>query len=142
MLKYKLLLITLILLLPIVLLAPRIYAADIFKDACTTAPSSPACQQVRKDTAEKSNPIAGSKGIIQDVANVFALVAGAGGMILIVYSGFVYATAGSSIGGQRAGDDPTRARKARSTIVSVLTGMVIVAFAWLIVTFVNTRIIK
>lgn len=126
--------------------APKTNAqANLFEQACDprnlAAQNSPACQQVEEQKTSDQNPIAGPKGILQQVANVFALVAAVGGTILIVYGGYVFVTAGGSIGGQRATDSPTRARQARTIITSALTGMIIVAFAWLIVTFVNTRII-
>lgn len=123
---------------------PKADAADLFDQACkvSTAQNSPACQQVKEQNKpEAQNPIAGPHGILQQAANIFALVAAVGGTILIIYGGFVFVTAGGSIGGQRSTDSPTRARQARTIISSALTGMIIVAFAWLIVTFVNTRII-
>ncbi|KKU20152.1 MAG: hypothetical protein UX30_C0003G0027 [Candidatus Saccharibacteria bacterium GW2011_GWA2_46_10] len=143
MFRFKLLSLIILSLFAFFIFAPKTSAEDLFEDACKTgaAQSSPACQQVQEQKASGQNPIAGPDGILQQVANVFALVAAVGGTILIVYGGYVFVTAGGSIGGQRATDSPTRARQARSIITSALTGMVIVAFAWLIVTFINTRII-
>ncbi len=129
----------LMLLLSLFVFVPKTSAENLFEDACKTgaAKNSPVCKQVQEQKTSGQNPISGPHGIIQQAANIFALVAAVGGTILIVYGGFVFATAG----GSRAGDNATRARQARTIIVSALTGMVIVAFAWLIVTFVNTRVI-
>lgn len=112
---------------------------NLFKDACSTGePSqSPVCRQVAQQKNDNDNPVTGPRGIIQQAANVFALVTVVAGLILIVYSAFVFVTAG----GTRAGDNSSRARQARSTLTSAVVGIIVVSFAWLIVTFVNTRII-
>lgn len=118
-------------------------AFDLFKTSCSsgTAGGGPVCQQKDKQNASTSNPIGGPDGIIHKVADIFALVAGVAAIIIIIYSGFVFATAGGAIGGQRAGDNPTRAKNARGALIGAVVGLVIVALAWTITTFVTNNLI-
>src|SRR4051812_34780011 len=108
-------------------LSAKTYAYDPLDAACKNAAgNSPACQQNDNTTGQlATNPISGPKGVIQEAATVFTLVAVIGALITIVYSGFVFVTAG----GSRAGDNSTRARNARTTIISAATGIIIVSFA-------------
>ncbi len=127
--------------------APRASAAfNLFQDSCRNtqdnqaAYNSPACQDIRNKG--KENPITGPRGIIQTAANIVALVAGVGAVIIILLSAYTFVTAGGSIGGQRAGDSPTRAKNARTTLTYAVVGLVVVALAWSIVSFITHRIIQ
>lgn len=113
--------------------------SDFFDEACSTGNSknSPICKQVDQQNKTNENPISGPRGVLKQAADIFALVAVVAGTILIIYSGFIYATAG----GARAGDNASRAREARSTIVSAVVGIIIVALAWTIVTIINTKLL-
>lgn len=128
-------------LLPLIFVSPAAAAFNLFGQACdpnNSDSNNPACQQAAGQSGSNAdNPISGPHGIIQEAANIFALVAVVAALILIVYSGFVFVTAG----GTRAGDNSSRARNARSTLTSAITGLIIVALAWTIVTYINTRII-
>lgn len=137
--KIKFLIITVFMLLPFFSFAPKVWAEDIFQQACSTGNSadSPTCQQAaEQNNPNAENPVSGPKGTIQAAANVFALVTVLAGLILIAYSAFMFASAG----GQRAGESSTRARQARTTLVSALGGIIVVSLAWIIVTLINTRI--
>ncbi|OGL37905.1 hypothetical protein A3E49_01350 [Candidatus Saccharibacteria bacterium RIFCSPHIGHO2_12_FULL_49_19] len=114
---------------------------DPLEDPCTAAPDSPTCRQKEEQRTSGTNPIAGPDGIIQTAANLIALVAGIIAVITIIISGFIFVTAGGAIGGQRAGDNPTRAREARTVLTGAIIGLVVVALAWSIVSFVNDRIL-
>ncbi len=137
--KLKILSVSALLVIVLLAVPMKTHAADdLFNQACKTAPTSTACQQV--DTQKKSgnnNPVSGTRGILQDATNIFAMVAGTAGLLMLVYSGFVYVTAG----GARAGDNATRAREARTTMVSAVTGIIIVALAWTIISYINSNII-
>lgn len=137
--KFKYLALAFLTVLSLFVFSPKTSAVDLFDRACKTgdAKTSPACRQKEEQKKSGQNPVAGPNGIIQDAANVFALVTAVGGTIIILYGALVFTTAG----GVRSGDNSNRARQGRTMITSALTGMVIVAFAWLIVTFVNTKVI-
>lgn len=141
--KLRLLAASLFLTISFISFAPNLQAEDIFQQSCdsegSTSPQakSTTCQQVDEQTASGVNPVSGPEGIIQDATNIFAIVAGVAGLIMLFYGGFVFATAG----GARAGDNSARAREARTVVVSAITGMIIVALAWTIITYINTRII-
>lgn len=107
------------------------------------AANSTVCQessnQANKGTSASANPVVQK---IHTGANILGTIAGVAAVIIAVYSGFMYATAGGAIGGQRSGDNPTRARQARSSLIGSLIGIVLVALAWTIVTFVTDRLLK
>lgn len=116
---------------------------DPFEDVCTgSAASSPTCQQKKAQEAAGTNPVAGPGGIISDAANIIALVGGIAAVIIIIISGFVFVTAGGAIGGQRAGDSPTRAKNARTVLVGAVIGLVVIALGWSITTFIINTVIK
>jgi hypothetical protein len=107
-------------------------------EVCKKAPSSPACQQNASQNGTKNNP---TIKIIRTAANIIAVIAGIGAVIMIIISGFMFVTAGGGIGGQRA-SDPNRAKGARATLTGALIGLVIIALAWTIVTFVTDKLVK
>jgi hypothetical protein len=110
-----------------------------FQQACNPAftTDNHVCNASADQIKSSENPISGPHGIIQEATNVFALITIVGGMVVMGYAAFVFVTAG----GARSGDNASRARNARTSIVSALTGIAIAALAWTIITFVNTRII-
>lgn len=110
----------------------------IFEQACQNAEGSVTCNQADQQNANNTNPVSGPQGALQTGANIFALVASIAAVIYIVYSGIVFATAG----GVRSGDNSTRIRQARSHIISSLIGLVIIALAWTLVSFVNYKILR
>ena|SRR3990167_3087579 len=110
-------------------------------DPASPAYDSSTCRQKRDQQASGTNPLAGPDGVIQTAADLIALVAGIIAVITIIVSGFMFVTAGGAIGGQRAGDNPTRAREARTVMTGAIIGLVVIALAWSIVSFVNDRIL-
>lgn len=117
--------------------------------ACSqgTASTGAICKQsqAQNPTASNpnpSNPISGPSGVINKAANIVALVAGVGAVIMILIGGFEYVTGGgSSGGGQRAGD-PNAVKKAKARITSALIGLVVVTLAWVLVRLITDRVIK
>ncbi|MBI2589008.1 hypothetical protein HYW35_02275 [Candidatus Saccharibacteria bacterium] len=102
------------------------------------AATGPVCQQKKAQQTKKDNP---AIRVIHTATNILALVAGVGAVIIIIYSGYVFVTAGGAIGGQRSGDNPTRARQARSSLIGALIGLIIVALSWSIITFFTNRLL-
>lgn len=62
-------------------------------------------------------------------------------VIIIVYSGFVFATSGGSLSGQRSGDNPSRAKKARATLLGAVIGLVMIALSWAFIRFIIDRVL-
>lgn len=69
--------------------------------------------------------------LIADVLNFISIVAGVVAVIMIIYGGFRFVTSGGN---------PESTKSARNTILFALIGLVIVAFAQLIVKFVLQKI--
>jgi lysylphosphatidylglycerol synthetase-like protein (DUF2156 family) len=102
---------------------------------CKSNPDSPVCKD---SSTQAGNPVTDT---IKKVANIVVIIAGIAAVITIIISGFMFVTAGGSIAGQRAGDNPAKAAKARSALSASLVGLVVVALAWTIVTFVTDKFI-
>ena len=102
----------------------------------TTIQNSPLCSDSTKNST--NNPVTDT---IKKVANIIVIIAGVAAVITIIISGFMFITAGGSIAGQRAGDNPAKAAKAKSALSASLVGLVVVALAWTIVTFVTDKFI-
>jgi ABC-type Fe3+ transport system permease subunit len=107
--------------------------------ACQTdaAKKSPTCQQNSTQNGKETNP---AIDIIRTAANIIAIIAGIGAVIMIIVSGFTLITAGGATPGQRSGD-PNKIKSARATLTNAIIGIVIIALAWTIVTFVTDRLI-
>jgi len=114
---------------------------DPFENPCDSAPNSPTCQQVAEQQAAGTDPIAGPNGIIQKAANLIAVVGGIIAVIIIIVSGIMFITAGGAVGGQRAGDNPNRARQARGALIGAVIGLIVMVMAWTIVSFFNNWVI-
>ncbi len=128
---YKVLTILAATLLTTIFVGPTTFAAfsgDPLKDACSqrgAAATNPACKQAAGQGS--TDPIVGKNGIITMAVNIISLIAGIGAVVMIIISGIRYTTSGG---------DPQKAASARAGIFSGLIGVVVVALAWLIVSFV------
>jgi hypothetical protein len=109
-------------------------------EACKTgdASTSPTCAQNAAQNTSKTNP---TIRIIRTAANILAVVAGVAGVIIVIYSGFMFVTAGGAAPGQRSGD-PNRIKSARAALTGAIIGLVIIALAWTIVAFVTDRLVN
>lgn len=126
--------------------ASQTYGFDPLSGPCSQsgAQNTPICQQNTTQQTAKTNdnPVAGPNGVLQTVTNVMAVLTGIVAVVMIIISGFQFVTAGGSIGGQRSGDNPSKARKARSTLLAAVIGLIIVALSWTIITFVVQKIVQ
>lgn len=126
--------------------APAAWAANPpdfnpLEEACSTntkTQDSPLCKQAQEQ-GEK-DPIAGPNGVISKAANIIALVAGIGAVIMILIGSFEFITAGGTAIGQRS-SDPNKVKQARSRIVNALIGLVVIALAWAIVRLITDQVI-
>lgn len=101
--------------------------------------NSPLCQQALNQKTE--DPVAGPNGIINKAANIIALVASIGAVIMIIIGAFEFVTAGGTQVGQRSGD-PNKVKQARARIVSALIGLIVVALAWAIVRLITDKVLR
>jgi hypothetical protein len=101
------------------------------------AANSPTCQDIASQNKKMTDPVV---HIIQVAVNLIAAVAGAASIIIIIISGFQFVTAGGASPGQRS-NDPNKVKSARATLSGALVGLVIIALAWTIVTFVTNHFI-
>lgn len=119
-------------------------SSNPLNQACNTnteTKNSPLCQQAQKQGT--TNPISGTHGVINKAANIIALVAGIGAVIMILIGAFEFVTAGGTgFKSAVAGAAPTKAAKARARISSALIGLVVVALAWALVRLITDRVIK
>jgi hypothetical protein len=102
-------------------------AFDLFpKSVCQgPAAASPTCKQ-----NTTGNPVI---RVIRDAATILALITGAAAVIMIIIGGITLST---SSGNAEA------IASARKRIIYSLIGLVVVALAWAIVSFVTDRLIK
>lgn len=91
---------------------------------------SPLCKQAKAQGTK--DPIAGPDGIISKAANIIALVASVGAVLMILIGGFFYVTSAGNA---------ENAKKAKDRIVAALIGLVIIALAWTIVRLITDKVI-
>ena len=99
-------------------------AFDIFGGACGTNGSSTSAVCSNTNTG---NPLTGSNGLLLKIADVVAVLAGIAAIIVIIVSGFTLVASGG---------DAAKAKSARSAIIGAVIGLVIIALAATIVSFV------
>ncbi len=96
-------------------------------DVCTgDLAKSAACQG--RTTID---PISGNNGILVQVANIIAIMAGVAAVIIIIISGIKFMTAGG---------DSEKIKSARNTTINALIGIVIIILSRAIILFVTARI--
>ncbi|HVS78846.1 MAG TPA: hypothetical protein VHD84_00975 [Candidatus Saccharimonadales bacterium] len=111
--------------------APAIAAFNPLGSACQGAgASSPACQQNAKQNGSSTNPVANT---IHTAANLIAIIAGIAAVIMVLVGGFTFVTSSGN---------PERAKSGRATLTGAIVGLVIIALAWTIVTFVTDKLVK
>lgn len=99
---------------------------DPFGDACEGQSDATVCQSRSGD-----DPIAGRGGVIMRVVRIFSFVVGAATVIMVMFSGMKFITAGG---------DSTKIATARDTLLYALVGAVVFVFCELIIRFVISRL--
>ena len=113
------------------------------EEACqNTGTSSVSSSDVCAEAAAQgdTNPITGPGGTIATIARIIAILVGVAAVIMLIYSGFVFVTAGGSPVGQRTGDT-SRIGKAKSTFAYAIVGLAVAALGWAIISFVTSRLL-
>ncbi len=93
---------------------------------CVHAGNSAVCNR-----GNPSDPIAGSDGLLAHIGNIVSYIAGAAAVILIIVAGVRYITSGG---------DSNAISGAKNTLIGALIGLVIVALARVLITFVVNRL--
>lgn len=141
--KYKLITLCPLLILVFAFLVPNnTHSYNPLGQACKNAgQKGPICEQNNKqqNAADNTNPVVRQ---IQTIANFIALIAGILSVLTIIYGGFLFVTSGgNTAGGQRAGDPQGRAKQGRAAITGAVAGLIIIALAWTLITFITTSIL-
>lgn len=115
------------------LLAPAPASAwNPFGTICNQNPGNTGSSAVCLDEGKnQQNPLTGPNGLFRGVANIIALVAGITAVILIIIAGLKYITAGG---------DAAKVKSASGTLVGVVIGLIIIALAGSIISFVLGRL--
>ena len=128
--KYRLAALIAVFSLTIGLVAPLpASAANVFGDACSNAKvkTSAVCQ----DSGAKTNPLTGSNGLLIKITQIIAVVAGAAAVLIIIISGLRYVLANG---------DTAQAMNARNSILYAVVGLVVIAIAASIISFVVSKL--
>lgn len=99
-------------------------AADIFGDACSSDHSKASAVCTSQSTAD---PVSGPNGLLLNVSRVVAIIAGATAVIVIIIGSIRYVTSSG---------DSNGVNSAKLTIIYALLGLVVIALAESIITFV------
>ncbi len=103
---------------------------------CSLKEQEKACEGDAEGTAqeksEKCSSVSNVEKLIKNIINTLSLLVGAICVIVIIIGGFKFVTSGG---------DSNATTSARSTVLYALVGLVIVAFAQVIVQFVLQRIV-
>jgi len=111
------------------------HAYNFFRGVdCGPAKDSSICTEKSKT----GNPISGTNGVILNIVNIVAYVAGAAAIIMIVVGAIRYITSGSDVSvGSRIDDDVLNAKR---SITNSLIGLAVIVLAKTIITYVITKI--
>jgi hypothetical protein len=126
----KFLLSLIILIYPIIMLAPQgVSAFSPFQGDCSggSANGSAICT----DGSKTSNPISGSSGILYKITILVAFISGIVAIILIIVSAIKFMTSGG---------DTQKVSSAKNSLVNTIIGLVIITLAASIISFVVGRL--
>lgn len=101
---------------------------DPLKQLCDENPTAPACQDRDNNQDPTNNRVV---DVLTFVVSTFSWVIGIAGVIAVIVGGIMYAISGG---------DPQKTSQARNAIIYALVGLVIAAFAQLIILFVLDRL--
>ncbi len=102
-------------------------AADPLSAICSTNSQSDTCKSYNGFT----NPLTGTNGTLYKIATIISTVAGIAAVFIIIISGVRYMTSGG---------DTQKVAAAKSTLIGAIVGLVIIALAQTIITFVVRKL--
>ncbi len=115
----------------VVAVAPYAQAKDILEETCKGQEDVSSTCQTNAETTQTKNPLTGTDGVLYKVSLVIASVAGVAAVIMIIISGFHYIAAAG---------DAQKIAVAKNTLIGAIAGLVIIALAQAIVTFVVLKL--
>lgn len=133
MIKRLALVLSTVMMLGVVLMPAMTLAYDPFQAVCnmkTDGQGSSLCTE-HSQTNSSQNPLTGPNGLLRGIATIVAFVAGLAAVVIIIIGGLKFVTSGG---------DAAKAKSAKDTIVSALIGLVIIALAGTIISFVLGRL--
>ncbi|MBI5357898.1 hypothetical protein HZB74_03570 [Candidatus Saccharibacteria bacterium] len=108
-------------------------SVDILDDVCRKQPSSAACEdRVGNSEDNRQNPIYGPNGVITKIVNVLTILVGITAVIAIIVAGIKFITSGSN------SQEVTRARE---LIIYAIVGLIVAAFAQIMVRYVLDNVL-
>jgi hypothetical protein len=105
-------------------------AADLYK-VCGTSGKNVGKSPVCKSRSNKSNPVTGSNGLINEAINIMAIIGGIIAVLFIIVGGIKYITSGG---------DGQKAAGAKNTLLYAVVGLVVIALARTIIYFVLSSV--
>jgi hypothetical protein len=102
-------------------------AYDPFKLSCQTASSATVCAEPKKTT---TNPVINALHV---TSSIIASIAGLAAVIIIILSGLTLVTSAGN---------PEASAKARKRITYAIVGLIVIALAYSLVTFVVDKVIQ
>lgn len=109
--------------------SPVVNAEDQLADACTgaAAQQSATC----KSLSPNNNPLTGTDGLLYRASVFLASIAGVVAVVVALISGFRYITSAG---------DAQKAATARKTLIGAIIGLIIIALAQTIITFIIRKL--
>ena len=119
--------------------APRVLAFDPFRPNGAKGPDTSVCSQTDSQgnqsavclPKESDNPILGPNGLVNKIANIFALITGIAAVIVIIIGGFEYV---------RSSGDSSKVNTAKDMILFAIIGLIVVVIARALVALVVSKI--
>lgn len=108
-------------------------SSDILDDVCRKKPDAAACEDRVGDSKKvDQNPIYGPNGIITKIVDVLTILVGITAVIAIITAGIKFITSGSN---------PQEVTKSRELIIYAIVGLILAAFAQIIVRYVLANVV-
>jgi hypothetical protein len=79
----------------------------------------------------KSNPLTGQNGLLIDITNILAYIAGVAAVIVLIVAGIRFVTSGG---------DPSKVSNARAAIINSIIGIIIIILARTLIVYILNRI--
>lgn len=112
-------------------LAPSAYAENPLGPACSKLSADERKQSAACSNNPNDNPLTGPNGLINNIANIVAIVAGAAAVIIIIVQGIAMVTSAG---------DTQRVQQARNGVLAAVAGLVVIVMAKTLITFVVNKL--
>jgi hypothetical protein len=116
----------------------RVYAVDVLDPVCNAdnlknkpGGTPTVCKDAQAANKSDSNPLVGPGGLLTRYIQILAIVVGLGAVVVIMLAGLRFITSSG---------EAQAVSSARSTILYACVGLVVAAFAQIMVTFVISRL--